>query len=658
MASRFTLPHIDIAPFVTASGYTGKTSGSSSGVRIRAEHGRRLQNELAAALQLADQTRVIDERLEPSTGRFIEVELRRGTKPDALDQKREKIQSGAVKADAQNVRTVALYIPDGASAALEQILSDYLNGPLTEALNPPNQAKVEAIEAFRAARLETFWTDHPAALPTDPHQEMWWAVWCHPENEEKVDDICLRLGVRSANRDKRLYFPEVTVVPILTTRATIELMLFATNAIAELRRATDNPAFFIDDVRGEQQAWSNDLAERTIWPANDAPAVCLFDTGVNRGHPLLEPAIATTDMHALDNDWNTDDHDDGGHGTRMAGMALHGDLTAALADQSERTLRHRLESVKFLPPDGFDRSEPRSYGPLTQAAVALPEIESPDRPRVFCMAVTNQDVSGSIPSAWSAALDQAAAGTMIGDETDAPRRLILVSAGNVPAEIQVDRHRPQNEFPIEDPAQAWNVITVGGYTDMIDVQGRGYEDWTPMVGAGELSPHSRTSELWPQNTPFKPELVMEAGNRAYNRARTEALTFSSLSPLTTGNQANNLLVSFDATSAATAQAARLAARLVADHPEFWPETIRGLMVHSAEWTAPMLASLTARAGKRDRLELIRRFGYGVPDYDRATASANHHLALFAQAEIQPFRMEGGRKFGDCHYYGLPIDVTP
>ena len=67
----------------------------------------------------------------------------------------------------------------------------------------------------------------------------------------------------------------------------------------------------------------------------------------------------------------------------MAGMILHSDLTAALSDQSERRLIHRLESVKVLPPSGFDPNQPRSYGVLTQAAIVLPEIEVPDRTRVL-----------------------------------------------------------------------------------------------------------------------------------------------------------------------------------------------------------------------------------------------------------------------------------
>lgn len=655
MPTRFTLPHLDIAQFSTSQKYQGSQGGSGGSPRAREEHGRRLQAELNAALNLAEQLRVADDRLPPAEGSFLEVDLRHGTKPDVLDRSRDEIRSSAAKADALNDRTIALYVPDRSRNVLEQIIEDYLAGPVSEKSGaPPHQPKVEAIDAFRIARLETFWTDDPAALPTDPQHAMWWGLWCWPSGEAVIEEVCARLDVRVADVDRRLYFPEIVVVPVWATRATIELMLFTTSAIAELRRASDSPYFFVDDIRGEQQAWVDDLAERTVWPGGETPAVCVLDTGVNRGHALIEPALSPTDTQAVDPAWGGDDHHAGGHGTGMAGLALHGDLTAALADQSKRRLSHRLESVKILPPDGFDPTDPRSYGVVTQAAVAIAEITAAGRQRVYCLATSNLNVSGSRPSSWSAAIDQAAAGSMDGDDEDAPKRLIVVAGGNVTPEIDVSQIRPQDEYPIEDPAQAWNALTVGGYTDLVTVRERGYEDWTPMVGAGHLSPHSRTSITWPQTAPFKPEVVFEAGNRALSPLRTEALTLPSLSLLSTGRDAATPLVPFDATSAAAAQGARLAARLMADHPDFWPETIRALIVHSADWTAPMLAQLNARPGKRDRYELIRRFGYGVPNYERATASANDHLAMFAQADIQPFRMQDGRKFGDCHYYTLPI----
>ncbi len=657
MPSRFNLPHVDISAFAASQEYSGEPAYGSSAVVIREVHGRRIQNELTVALAAADAMRPTDQRLPAPTSSVIEVELRRGTAADKLDLKTEGIRAGAAKTDETSRTTIALHVPDHARPVLEQIINDYLNGPLTEeARNPPNKAKVEAIEAIRAARIATLWTD-ARAIPEDAQTETWWALWCYRDREAAIEDVCARLEVRAAARDQRLYSHEVVVVPVLAARATIELMMFATDAIAELRLADDTPVFFIDDVRGDQQEWVDGLAERVVWPGNEAPAVCVLDTGVNRAHALIEPALGTEDCHALNGDWGTDDHHDKGHGTAMAGMALHGDLTAALADIEQRVLAHRLKSVKLLPPADFEINEPKSYGVLTQAGIVMPEIEVPERKRVYCMAITNENVSGSNATTWSAAIDQAASGCMVGDEEDAerPRRLIVVSAGNVPAEINYAARRPQDEYPIEDPAQAWNALTLGGVTDLIAVRDEGYKSWNPLVAAGELSPHSRTSVTWPQGiAPIKPELLMKAGNRAVNPGLTEILTVGSLSLLTTGHEAELPLVSFDATSAAAAQAARMAARLTAEHPAYWPETIRALMIHSAEWTQPMLDAIDARPNKRDRYELVRRFGYGVPDFDRANASANNHLAMIAQTEIQPFRLQGQRKFNECHYYNLPI----
>lgn len=662
MPTRYNLPHIDITAFASVHEYSGDGSFNNSAVRVRDEHGRRIQNELRVALAAADAARPTDARLPAPKGAFLEIELRRGTPANSLDMKSEDIRVGATKIDETSKRTITLYVPDHARPAFEHILEEYLNGPLTKkGQNPPNRGKVESIEVIRIAHLSSFWTD-PNPIPVDAQSLMWWALWCHRDKEVTIDDVCARLNVRTAATDRRLYFPEVVVIPVLATRTTIELMTFATDAIAELRRANDTPIFFTDAVAGDQHAWVDALAERIVWPGGDAPAVCMFDTGVNRGHALIEPALATEDLFTLNEDWDVDDQDPSGHGTSMAGMILHGDLTATLADQGQRTLTHRLESVKFLPPDGFDPNEPQSYGVLTQAAVVLPEIETPERSRVYCMAITNDNVSGATASGWSAAIDQAAAGRMIadddgeGEDAGRPKRLFIVSAGNVFAETDYARRQPQDDFPIEDPAQAWNALTVGGYTDLIDVRDAGYEDWTPMVGAGEVSPHSRTSVTWPQGlSPFKPELVMEAGNRAVNPGQTEVLTVGSLSLLTTGSDVIGApLVPFDATSAAAAQAARMAAQLAAQHEDYWPETIRALMVHSAEWTEPMLAAFRNTPLKRARYELIRRFGYGVPSFERANACARNHLALVAQAEIQPFKLEGDRKFNECHYYSLPI----
>lgn len=659
MPENYDQRHLDISSRLIARPYQApqEFKGGGSAPRLREAHAQRLQAELAAAFQSGDANRPTIDGVDPPGGVYLEVELRRGDKPEAvLERKSDGVRPGAVKsADNQNT-TIALFVPDDARPVLEEILADYRNGAVSAKTgDPPNKGRVEPIEAIRQARLETFWTDDPGALPQNPQDQIWWEVWCHKGMEARLDALVVRLGARAAAADHRLSFPETTVIPVLATRATVELMLFATVGVSELRRATTTPTVFLEMDGEDQVEWTDDLAGRTVWPPADSPAVCLLDTGVNRAHALIEPALAPGDTLAVVAAWGGGDDGGGfiGHGTGMAGLALHGDLTHALAHANTLTLSHRLESVKLLPPPGLPANDPKSFGPITQAAVATIEIAQPRRQRAFCLSVTNDSVSGSKPTTWSAAVDQAAAGAMPGDE-DTPKRLVLVSASNAPPVMNMAELLDADQYPIEDPAQAWNAITVGGYTDKILIDDDGYDDWTPLSQAGDLSPFTRTSTLWPQRTPIKPEIVMEAGNRGCSPAGVEVLSLESLGLLTTGHDvAANPLSPFNATSAATAQASRLAAKLIAAHPNYWPETIRALIIHSAEWTDVMKTALAAASGKTARAALLRRYGYGVPDFDRAAMSASNHVALISQAAIQPYKTQGGRRFRDCHFYRLP-----
>ena len=228
-----------------------------------------------------------------------------------------------------------------------------------------------------------------------------------------------------------------------------------------------------------------------------------------------------------------------GDGTQMAGIALLGDLTYPLADQSRIELTHRLESVTVMPPKGQKQTEPQNLGIVTRNAITEPEIKVPDRRRTFCLAVTNRDLPGDWPTSWSAALDQAAAGEMPGEreEPDAPQRLIMVSAGNVPDYATPEETARLEGFPIEDPAQAWNPLTIGVFTDRDTIRHPDYKGWTPAAAVGDRSPYSRTSVGWGDRLPIKPELVLEAGNRALSSAGTGFIAgVESLSLLSTAKE--------------------------------------------------------------------------------------------------------------------------
>jgi hypothetical protein len=214
--------------------------------------------------------------------------------------------------------------------------------------------------------------------------------------------------------------------------------------------------------------------------------------------------------------------------------------------------------------------------------------------------------------------------------------------------------------PLEDPAQSWNALTVGGFTrkeqwPAIDLQ--------PVVPANHRSPYSRGSQSLPDDlTPIKPEVLFEAGNMVSDLSGFCAW-HEAVSLLSTGSDVvAEPLVPFWATSAAVGVAGNFIGRLHAALPDRWPETIRALAVDSAAWPQPIRRRLIGRGAhwktgsKRDKQRILREVGYGVPDIERAMLSARNDITLIAEAEIQPFATGAdGRSgvFNEMHFYDLP-----
>ena len=128
---------------------------------------------------------------------------------------------------------------------------------------------------------------------------------------------------------------------------------------------------------------------------------------------------------------------------------------------------------------------------------------------------------------------------------------------------------------------------------------------------------------------------MEGGN-----VLTNGLDFHDNHPLlsvrTTAAGDDLALASANATSAATAQAARLAAKVMAAYPAYWPETVRGLLVHAAEWTPAMRAEVDGASSKTGRQQMLRRYGWGVPSEGAVLTSSSNAVTLVTQDQFQPF----------------------
>jgi hypothetical protein len=555
---------------------------------------------------------------------------------ESLDLKNSNIQLLSVKDDG-NGRTIAsVHVPDNKISVLLGKLEAYRDFEPGVTRGRENRKLVESISNIKLATLRELWTDLDELYPA-ANTEITWEVWLRSPSRGEAS-VLGRLAASAEDFgfvvvSNPLTFVDRTVVLVLATREALSRGAEMLGLIAEVRKAKVTAEFYSSRTPAQQHTIGEGFLGRLALPPADAPAVGLLDTGVNHGHPLLAPVMTDDDVQTLRSAWGGHDTHRGGHGTQMAGLVLYGDLLEVLSGADPIQITHRVQSLKLI--HARDPHRPELYGTVTIEGVSRLEIDAARR-RIYCMAITADARDRGRPSSWSAALDDLAFGTINGI-----RRLIVVSAGNTAIDDRADYPAYNETASVQDPAQAWNALTVGGYTEKALVNVQQSPGWLPLAEHGDLAPASTTSLTWAPipKWPYKPDIVMEAGNMG-RPPNGEAPDFlDELQLLTTNHQfggENRPFVTFQDTSASAALAARLATQLVAGYPEFSPETLRGFMVHSARWSPSMLRRATNEHGVVDTNRLLRTFGYGVPNPEALFYSANNSLTLVAQDTLQPF----------------------
>lgn len=565
---------------------------------------------------------------------------------------RKEERAGGTNED-NNVRYRALVMlrPGGITHFIDKV-QEYLrkNSPSGK---PASNDLIANIEDIQLATLAAFWAENPRISFPAEDESVWWEVWFR---KQAYDGDKLRTQLQQVGEDiyigeGALEFPEHIVQLVKASARQLSASLFLLDSLSELRKPQQLNDFITDKsvTYTEKQEWLEDLIRRT--DVNGDPnkvLVCLLDSGVNHMHPLLQPLIPGDHLHTWNPDWGVaDSWERGGHGTGMAGLAFYGDLTEALANPTRISIVHGVESFKIVQPG--TANDPKLYGIIYQDGCNTVLAERPNNPRIFCLAITNEDLdNGGRPTSSAAAIDKLCfGGSYEGDS----QKLFIVSGGNV--WLNHPHEYPNNNFivSVKDPGQAYNAITVGAFTEKDKMSNSANAAIAPYGG---MSPFNSTSAAWEGQWPNKPDIVMEGGNQEIDG--NDLLHNDQLNPLSLDKNFNrNIFIPFGGTSGASAMVANMAAMLQHQYPNLWPETIRGLLIHSAEWTPAMLAGRSLHTlSENERRSLIRSVGYGVPNISKAVSSANNSLTLIAQEHIIPYRLEKGNvRYNEYHLYELP-----
>ncbi len=409
-----------------------------------------------------------------------------------------------------------------------------------------------------------------------------------------------------------------------------------------------------DDIETPQQV-ARELKETRarldiLPPDPTAPTVCVIDSGIQEEHFLLEPGVDKDTSHCFLTGVSDSDVADyvrpGGHGTRVAGAVLHGEV---LQKSGEVALECWVQNARVLDDD--------CRMPVTMfPAAVLREVvkryhEGKRKTRIF-----NHSVNADAPcrtrhmSAWAAEVD------LLCNDYDV---LIVQSVGNLKSSRPAPRpgiaehitggkpyptYLAENACRIANPSQSFQALTVGSVAYGAFQAG----GWRSLASdIGQPSAFSRAGlGIW---NSIKPEVVEYGGDCLLSgnsppTVHTPTIGRDCYPELVRSTMYGGPAFDRDevGTSYAAPKVTRIAARLQSLLPQESCLLYRALIVQSAQW--PDWATILSRD---QQANLLRRIGFGTPDIDRATTNTDFRTTFITQGEqsLGP---------GDCHIYQVPI----
>lgn len=641
-------PHLFIKNIHTSQSFTTPQSGGGSKVNLpdrnRNEHANALLHSLSQIWDAYEQEASlrVEKGLPVKDGEYLTFKSAENNnlKIESLDS------SGAILLNVNtdkdtNQQIATVYIPENKKEKLTKKVENYRNEDKNG--KPQNQELVEKIDVISRTSVENLWSSPIESLPR--LEAVWCEIWLATEglNIETIipnlKGVCALFDIEIL--ESILKFPQRSILIIKANYAQLSELITSFGLIAEIRKTEELNSFWLNQNITENNDWIEEALNLVDFTKTNN-FISILDSGINNGHRLIEPILDEVNRLTVEPGWGV--NDSMGHGTSMAGIATYGNLNAILENKKPLEIHHQIESVKILHPNL--PNEQNKYPLITLEAVNRAIINNPNAKRIFCMAVTTDfQVDFGKPSAYSSVLD-----SIIFGEDINYKKIFLVSAGNVRGEHNWKNYPVSNlNLSVESPAQSWNAISIGAYTEKI------LPDAATVANKFELSPFSTTSSSWDSNWPIKPEVVFEGGN-LIRLENGDVEGHDDLEVLTTSrNSIRHHFTTLNATSAATAFAAYFLAKLRDSYPNAWEETLRALMIHSASWSEEMIAQFQIDTNKvGDVLRLLKIVGYGIPNLQKAIECKSNYLTFISEQIIKPYKLDEGEiKTNEIHYYEFP-----
>jgi hypothetical protein len=374
-------------------------------------------------------------------------------------------------------------------------------------------------------------------------------------------------------------------------------------------------------------------------PPNGSPGICVIDSGINSGHPILAPAIGYSQAVPVSLGDGLDEH---GHGTMVSGIVLYGDVKECIENLNFEPKMYLFGARVTNAENRFDDEKLI----VNQMREAIELFHQEYGCRIFNISLGDPELlfDGGQPSPWAQVLDTLARDLNI---------IIVVSAGNFPllGKIGEDAngfmssypgYLLDDEFRIIEPATAANVITVGSlaHSETSHLMQRYPRDPAIRCLAGIDQPSPFTRHGPGVNGAIKPEVCEYGGNATWEGHSNRILDGDpGVSIISMHNRHLERLFRADVgTSLSAAKVSHVAGLILRDYAGISANLVRALIANSSQ-PPKDLDNLF------DYDEQLRVCGYGIPDIDRALYSTDNRVTLYSEDMIP---------LNSLHLYEIPI----
>lgn len=367
-------------------------------------------------------------------------------------------------------------------------------------------------------------------------------------------------------------------------------------------------------------------------PPQQNCGVLVIDSGVQRGHPLIAPALGEAEVFPdLPGEMVTGSPDDGdektgGHGTAVSGIAIYGDVSQNVKNRLFQpstwlfSARVTDKNNEYDPDSLLENQLDDAIQYFTQnyANCKVINISLGDSRLVF--------MDGQKQFRLAAKIDE------IAYELQHKNLVFVISAGNLPycsnsgEELRTDypNYLLTEEARIIEPATSALALTVGSLSlGTGSLQCREDAQRTAVARVqGYPSPFTRSGfgvdgMIKPDLVDFGGDLVVDGSRVINNEPGVSILTLAK-------NHVGSMFRGYCGTSFASPRVANIAAQLFTQFPNATSNLIRALIVNSASLPKEVPSTLQ---GKKQLSKRLQIYGYGQPDLFRAKYSTGNYVVL-------------------------------